>query len=486
MINTKLQIKRSVFSIATLISMAGCHSTYGHHSPNILWIVGDDLGLELGCYGNNEVRTPNIDRLAGQGVKYTNAYATVPVCSPSRSSLITGMYPTSINCLDHRTIDMTELPAGIRPITEYFREAGYFCTNGNSLDMTKPGKEDYNFKSGNLFDGTDWAQRKTGQPFFAQVQIYNPHRPFVHDTENPINPDNVHLPACYPDHPLLRADWAMYLESIQQCDKIVGKFLDRLENEGQTENTIVILFGDNGRPHLRDKQFIYEGGLKVPLIIRWPGKLKPGKVDDQLVSLIDVSATSMAAAKIPIPGTMQGNVFIDENAVKRKYIFGFRQRMGDAVDDSRSISDGRYKLIWNRMPEAPWMQMSGYKKLEYPAYALYRYLHKQGKLALPYDLFMASQKPEIELYDLKKDPMELNNLDGHQKYGAIKITLYKTLVDSLIQFEKNLIPEKPATIQKAKESSAIYFQAGMKRIGLTDQSTDEEIVKFWETKLLKK
>ncbi len=483
MIQLKFKIWQMVLSVTSLILVAEPYSTNAQQSPNILWIVADDLGVELGCYGNAEVKTPNIDRLASQGVRFTNAQAASPVCSPSRSSLITGMYPPSINCQDHRTIDMTELPKGIRPITEYFKAAGYFCTNGSALDRSKPGKEDYNFKSGNLYDGTDWAQRKPGQPFFAQVQIYNPHRPFVHDPDNPVNPDHVHMPACYPDHPLLRADWAMYLESIQQCDKIVGEILDRLDEDGLAENTIVILFGDNGRPHLRDKQFLYEGGLNVPLIVRWPGKLKPGKVDEQLVSLIDVSSTSMAMANIQVPGYMQGNVFMGENAAKRKYIFGFRQRMGDAVDDSRSISDGRYKLIWNRMPKVPWMQMSGYKKMDYPAYALYYDLHKHGKLAQPFDRFMALQKPEIELYNLVNDPVEINDLAEDQRFRGIRNELYNTLVDSLKQFEKNMVPEKPETIQKAKESSASYFKAGMKKIGLSDQSTDEEIVRFWKTKL---
>jgi uncharacterized sulfatase len=188
----------------------------------------------------------------------------------------------------------------------------------------------------------------------------------------------------------------------------------------------------------------------------------------------------MAAARIPIPGYIQGNVFIGENTTKRKYIFGFRQRSGEALEDIRSISDGRYKLIWNRMPEVPWMQMSGYKKSEYPAYTLYFDLHKQGKLAHPYSLFMASKKPEIELYDLSNDPVEFINLADDQHFREIRNQLYNTLVDSLKQFERNMIPEKRETIQKAKESSAVYFQSGMKKIGLSDQSTDQEILKFWE------
>jgi len=475
-------MKKHTLYLISFAALVACHSK---ERPNVLWINCDDLGVELGCYGNPDVKTPNIDRLAGQGVLYTKAYATSPICSPSRSSMITGMYPPSVNSQDHRTIDMTKHPAGIRPITDYFREAGYFCTNGNA-DLTKKGKEDYNFLTKYLYNGVDWSQRSEGQPFFAQVQIFNPHRPFVHDLENPVNPDQVHLPACYPNIPLLRADWAMYLESIQICDKQVGKILDRLDKEGLAENTIVILFGDNGRPHLRDKQFLYEGGLKVPLIIRWPGKLKPGNVDGQLISLIDVTAASLAAAKIEVPKYMQGNVFINKNAKPRHFVFGFRQRSGDAVDDMRSITDGHFKLIWNRMPEIPWMQMSGYKKMEYPAYALFYQLQREGKLESPINTFMAPEKPKIELYDLKTDPMEFNNLADDQNYLEIKQKLFTTLAHSLKLFEKNMIPEKPETIEKAKQSSAAYFKSGMEKIGLSNQSTDEDIIKYWENKFSKK
>jgi uncharacterized sulfatase len=453
--------------------------------PNILWINCDDLGIELACYGNKDVKTPNIDRLASEGVLYSNCFANAPVCSPSRSSMITGMYPSSINSLDHRTVDKTHLPDGIKPITEYFREAGYFCTNGNAKDMTKPGKTDFNFLAKDIFDGTDWSQRSERQPFFSQVQIKEPHRSFVNDPENPVSPERVQIPDCYPDHPLIRTDWARYLETIQLCDKRVGYIIQRLEDEGLADNTIVILFGDNGRPHLRDKQFLYEGGLRVPLIIRWPEKLKAGSVDDQLISLIDVTATSLDMARIPVPDHMQGQVFLGEKAVKREYVFGFRQRMGDAVDDSRSISNGRYKLIWNKMPQVPWMQMSGYKKMEYPAFSLYHLLYEQGELEPQFAQFMAQQKPEIELYDLQNDPMEFNNLSGDSHYEKIKMQLYNTLIKNLDQFEKHLVPERPESIQKAKDASAQYFNAGMAKKGLSNKSSYREIVEYWNKKLLK-
>ena len=244
----------------------------GQEQPNILWINCDDLGRELACYGNPDVYTPNMDKLATEGVRYTKAYANAPVCSASRSSQITGMYPSAINCLYHRTIEKHQLPSGIVPVMEIFRKAGYFCTNGWAHAMHKKGKEDYNFIGKDYFDGTDWKERKEGQPFFAQVQIHEPHRTFVKDESHPQDPEKVKLPECYPDHPLIRADWANYLESVQVADQRVGKIMDRLEEEGLADNTIVILFGDHGRPHLRDKQWLYEGGLAIPLIVRYPNK----------------------------------------------------------------------------------------------------------------------------------------------------------------------------------------------------------------------
>lgn len=221
--------------------------------PNILWINCDDLGRELACYGNPDVYTPNIDKLASEGIKYVNAYSNAPVCSASRSSQIVGMYPSAANVLNHRTMDKKPLPKEYPTLMQLFQNAGYYCTNGWAHAMHKPGKEDYNFSDKNLFDSTDWKNRDKNQPFFAQVQIHEPHRVFVKDKDRPIDPQKVSLPGCYPDYPLIRADWALYLESIQMADKRVGHILDRLDKEGLTDNTIVILFGDHGRPHIRDK-----------------------------------------------------------------------------------------------------------------------------------------------------------------------------------------------------------------------------------------
>jgi len=473
------KLKTMIGSACLLFALA-CNA---QERPNILWINCDDLGREVGCYGNPDVQTPNMDRLAAEGVRYENAYANAPVCSPSRSSMITGVYPTAINSLNHRTIDMQELPDDVVPVMELFRKAGYFCTNGSGANLSKSGKEDFNFLGKNFFDGTDWAQRAAGQPFFAQVQIKEPHRDFEHDPNRPINPDNVQLPSCYPDAPLLRADWALYLETVQLADHLVGKILDRLEKEGLAENTVVILFGDNGRPHLRDKQWLYEGGLAVPIIVRYPKEFKPGTVDKGLIELVDVTASSLALAGIPVPEYMHGkNVLGGE---KREYAFGFRQRCGDAVDDIRSVTDGQYKLIWNRMPEKSYMQLSSYKRLQYPAHSYYKVMHEAGKLPAPYSHFMADRRPEFEFYDLENDPDEFNNLAGDEKLADVQQRLFLELQKMLAGAEKGMMAESPETIEKAISGSAKYLGEGMTKRGLPANVTDEDLLNWWEKELIK-
>lgn len=455
---------------------------------NILWINADDLGRELACYGNPDVKTPNLNQLAKEGVLYENAYAASPTCSPSRTSLLTGVYPTVVNGLNHRTMEKVPLPEGIVPITELFKKAGYFCTNGRGPELTKRGKEDFNFKTDYLFDGTDWSQRAEGQPFFAQVQLKEPHRTFSFDKQNPIDPETVTLPAIYPDYPLVRADWAWYLESVQKCDKFVGKILEKLEKDGLADNTVVFFFGDHGRPHIRDKQFLYEGGLQIPLIVRYPKHLESNTKRKELVTLLDVVATSLDLAKIPLPDYLNGKPIFGDKAQKRDYVFGFRQRTGDAVEDMRSISDGRYKLIWNRTPDRPWMQVSSYKKLQYPVFTLYHILHKQGKLEAPYNQFMADTKPKIELFDLEKDPSEYHNLADDENHQEIKNKLFGILKERLKDFEKNWKGESEDAQKRGVEGSKKYYKTATKkrRPELSENHTDEELLEYWNKLLLSK
>ncbi len=382
--------------------------------PNVLWILGEDLCPDLGCYGNPSVHTPHLDRLAAQGERFTGAFSTAPVCSAARSALATGMFQTSIgahNHRSHREVGYT-LPAGVRFVTDYFREAGYFTAN---VDAIAPGvrgscKTDFNFDVESPFDGTDWNQRRPGQPFYAQVNFKEAHRAFRKADENPVDPDRVVLPPYYPDHPIARRDWALYLDTIGLLDRKVGAVLQRLEEEGLAENTLVLFFGDHGRCHVRGKQWLYDGGIHVPLLARWPGHLSAGTVRDELVSAIDITATSLQAAGIPVPSGMEGRPFLGPESKGREFIIAARDRCDETVDRIRCVRTKAFKYIRNFYPERPYTQMNRYKECSYPVLRLMRRLHAEGKLTPEQARFMAATRPPEELYDLRADPHEVHNL----------------------------------------------------------------------------
>jgi N-sulfoglucosamine sulfohydrolase len=414
---------------AASLTLDGCVSTSklfeGKDKPNILWILSEDISPDLSCYGTAAVQTPNLDRLAGQGVRYTNAFTTSPVCSASRSAMITGMYQTSVGVHHHRShrSDGYTLPQPVRMITEYFRRAGYFTANVKNAapGVRGSGKTDFNFRFENAFDGDDWNKRKAGQPFFAQLSISVTHRGghwknLSQKLKNPVDPAKVKLPTYYPDHPVARRDWATYLDSIQVMDGYVGKILKRLDDEGLTDNTVVIFIGDHGRCHVRGKQWLYDGGIHIPLIIRWPGKLKAGQVCHDLVSAIDISATVLKIAGFEPPKYMQGRVFLGPNTKKRQYIIAARDRCDETIDRIRCVRTKRYKYIRNFMPERPYTRINRYKERSYPMLPLMRKLHSEGKLSPVQALFMAPRKPVEELYDIKNDPYEINNLADSPKH----------------------------------------------------------------------
>ncbi|PYJ03219.1 MAG: sulfatase, partial [Verrucomicrobia bacterium] len=317
------------------------------------------------------------------------------------------------NAHDHRS--MTTLPPDRKPITKYFRQAGYFTANLGKIapGMESRAKTDLNFEAETPFDGEDLSELKNKQPFFAEIQCVEPHRGSWKPGEKldyRVDPAKVQLPPYYPDDPVVRRDWAGYLDAIDYLDTKVAAILKRLEADGLAENTIVFFFGDNGRCHVRDKQWLYEGGLHIPLIVRWPGHLKPGTVREDLVSAIDISATSLKLAGATLPKHMQGQVFLGPGATTRKYISGARDRCDETVDRIRSVRDDRYKYIRNFMPERPYTQPNAYKERAYPALAVMKRLHAEGKLTPEQELFMAPHKTDEELYDLKNDPHELRNL----------------------------------------------------------------------------
>ncbi len=457
--------------------------------PNILWIVSDDLGIELGCYGEPAVQTPHLDRLAAEGVRFTNAFATSPVCSSARSALITGMYQTSIGAHHHRTRKKKPLPKGVRPVTEHFRKAGYFVSNGSSASgLNNLGKTDYNFYVANekaMFDGTDWTQRSEGQPFFAQVQIKEPHRVFPIVGDDVIDAKDVRLPPMYPDHPVARADWRNYLAAIQIMDAQVGTVLQRLDDEGLAENTVVLFFGDHGRPHLRGKQWLYDGGIHIPLIMRWPGKLKAGTVDNRLVSMIDFAPTSLAAAGIPVPENMQGIDINADKALAHWEIYAARDRCGDAIDRIRCVRSGRYKYIRNFMPEVPYMVHSGYKKSAYPVWTLMEVLHARGELQLEHRLWMSPRRWEEELYDLKSDPHELLSVAGDPAYEKVLVELRDKL-DGWIREtgDQGAEVEGDARFYRGlKAEKRRSYARTMQKRGLDPDVRPDYYLRWWEEQL---
>ncbi len=390
--------------------------------PNIVWIFAEDQSDHYGPYGETLAKTPNIDRLAAEGTKFTRAFVTAPVCSPSRSALVTGMHQTTIGAHNHRSgrgeIEI-DLPGHVLLAPALMREAGYYVTNGrfnNDESLTK-GKTDYNFEyPQDIYDGADWSDRADGRPFFAQIQLRGgKHRnqrtlekvDTVHTSG--IDPQKVKLPPYYPDHPDLRKDWAQYLESIEHVDWEVGRIMSRLEREDAAENTVVFFLTDHGVSHARGKQFLTEEGIKVPLIVRAPGRIEPGLVREDLVAHIDVTASSLYFAGIEIPKWMEGRTLFGPEAKPREYVVSARDRCDETVEHLRSVRTKRYKYIRNYLHHRPHLQPNRYKDGKAVIKRMHA-LHAAGKLSAAIDrIFYAPRAPE-ELYDLEEDPWEMNNL----------------------------------------------------------------------------
>jgi arylsulfatase A-like enzyme len=394
----------------------------GNRRPNILWLIAEDFGQHLGCYGAKEVWTPNLDRLAVEGVRYTRFFTTAPVCSPSRSAFMTGMYQTTIGAHNHRSHrdDGYPLPSGVRVLSDWFRDAGYFTANVRLLPekcgFRGTGKTDWNFTySGQPYDSDNWNDLRAHQPFYAQINFNETHRAFK--APKRADPAKVEIPPYYPDHPVTRADMAAYLDSATELDRKVGLILQQLEEDGLADNTIVVFFGDNGQCHVRGKQFCYEEGLLVPLIIRWskglptPAHFKSGAADDRLLVAIDLAPTMLDLAGAKIPEKMEGKPFLGNRAgAPREYVIGARDRCDETVFRLRTVRDKRYRYIRNFTPDRPFLQKNDYKERSYPVWNLLKELDKEGKLTSAQKFLTAPTMPEEELYDLDSDPHEIANL----------------------------------------------------------------------------
>ncbi len=476
MISTQL-IHKTVFVTPLLLFLTGSRlDTYGqdrNSKPNVLWILIENIGPEFSCYGYPQVQTPNIDELASEGAIYMNAFTSAPVSSPSRSSMITGMYPNAIGVHHHRS--HTQLPDSIKTIPELFRETGYYTSLGNGYRA----KKDYNFptKDRTVWDGNDWKNRDDDQPFFAQLTINHSHRgdhwhnpynskSWMHerfeDKVKPVDPAKVELPKVIPDNIYTRDDWAKYLNQIQVVDIMVGNIIDRLKEEGLYDNTLIVLMGDNGRDHLMDEYWLYEGGIHVPLIVSWKGHIAPNTVKSDLVSGVDISVSLLNACDIPIPDYMHGIPFLGDNTKKREYVYACRDRIDDAYDMVRCVRSKKFKYIRNFMTDRSYAQHRSWLMTVNPGYPIIKYMaeHEPEQLNPVQKKYTADKKPEEELYDLTQDPEELNNLAGDPAYNKELQKFRRLLRDWMVTIDdKARFREKPENVRQDEFLDQIEFPA---------------------------
>jgi arylsulfatase A-like enzyme len=450
--------------------------------PNIIWIVAENIKLDLGCYGAENVLTPNIDHLAELGMRYTHVFSTSPVCAPSRSAFMTGMYQTTTdthNMRSHREDDF-RLPEGVRPITHQLQDAGYYTANISKIgdQIVGTGKLDLNFvNEGPMYNTENWEEMVDNQPFFAMINtpeveydIYDrksAEKERIKWVGEEIHPqiateENVNPPPYYPDHKIVRQEWARYLNSVSGMDQRIGLIIRELKEKGVFDKTIIMFFGDNGRLEARGIHWLWDTGIHVPLIIYWPqeydppSELKRGSENNELLSLLDITATTLSIGGIEKPTEMQSRIFLGENRDDpREYVFSARDRIDETVDRVRSVRGSKYHYIRNFIPEKGFPSLNRYKEKCFLVKPLMRQLYEKGDLSGPPAELMQPPPPEM-LFDTENDPHEINNLVNsdlpeHQKIleemrGALEKWMKETgdlggnfEPDSLVeQFEKEM------------------------------------------------
>ena len=399
--------------------------------PNILWITCEDMSAHLPSYGDRTVPTPNIDRLAREGVRYRRMFSTNGVCAPSRSAIITGMYPNSIGSNHMRTVQASRVgngvidyetvpPPDVKCFPEYLRAANYYCTNNS--------KTDYQFNA--PFTAWDengnkahWRNRPRhgdgrrgdglGKPFFSVFNLEVTHESQIWARANRplrVNPATVKLPPVYPDNAVIRRDVARNYDNIMVMDSLVGVILKQLEDDKLLDKTIVVFFSDHGSGMAWHKREIYDRGLHVPMIVRYPDGQQAGTWDEDLHSFVDLAPSMLSLAGVPVPKYMQGQAFLGEQRAKtpRRYIYAARDRFDEHYDCSRAVRDQRYKYVRNYQPDKPYYMDLAYRK-QMPMMQEIQRLRDAGQLP-PVTQGWFGPKPAEELYDTQKDPDELTNL----------------------------------------------------------------------------
>jgi arylsulfatase A-like enzyme len=424
----------TIVSIISLTAFNTNKTTPSKPQPNIVWIVCEDMSPHLGCYGEKIAKTPVLDQLATEGVRYTNAFTTAGVCAPSRNAIITGCYQTAMGGHNMRTIGESKvakeayppnfksysavLPPEVKGFSQYLRQAGYYCSNN--------AKEDYQFEpSPTMWDESSnkahWRNRKNkNQPFFSIFNLTVTHESQVWVRKNQpllVDPKDVDVPPYYPDDSVSRQVIARFLSNVMEMDRQAGEIIKQLKEDGLYDNTIIFFYSDHGDGLPYVKRELHHRGLRIPLIVKAPF-LNKGMTDDQLISAVDFAPTILSLAGIPIPKYMHGQAFLGgQKAVKpHTYIYAARDRMDSRYDRVRSVSDGRFNYLRYYMPELPFYQDITYR-LSNPLMPHILKLKEEGKLNAQQMMWFRATKPQEELFDTQTDPFELNNLANNPQYA---------------------------------------------------------------------
>lgn len=460
---TKCGIRREfVICVGVWILLAGFGmGAESIQQPNILWIIAEDMSPDLGCYGNKVVTTPNIDKLAAKGMRFGRVFTTGPACSPSRTSLATGVYQTTLGAYHMRYSNDLKpaLPKPVKILPELMRAKGYFTGNIAKIHGTGTGKDDWLFKtSQKSWDTSTWHELKRQQPFFAQVNLRESHRSFARNEKSPVSTKQASLPPYYPDHPVSRQDWAGYLESVNTVDERVGAILNQLKSDGLSESTIVCFLSDHGRPMIRGKNWLYDSGTHIPLVIYYPDKInkptgfRPGTENSQLISSVDLVAETVLMAGATIPEWMQGRSFLRKDSTPRKHVYTAVDRIGNIDSCSRAVRTHQFKYIHNiKTPGSINTCSTAYRRAKHPMFHLLNIMESKSLLS-PAQAQLQKSLPNEELYNLADDPYETVNLVGNPKFEGVHRQLKEKLQKwSVVTKDKGLEKDSDAVVQHFKQ-----------------------------------
>ena len=519
------QIKSFLFFGLLLITTPSSLAQKISKKPlNVVWISCEDMGPVLSAYGNKSVHTPNIDRLANEGIKYTNAYATVGVCAPSRFSIITGMYPARLGAHNMRTGDHNNFkwpediklrknkgvldksgknvpdyevvpPAYVKPFPEYLRAQGYYCVNDNKCD--------YQFNApftawDDVYGGGSYKNAPEGRPFFYVKNYYTTHESRIwlrKDKPMTVAPSSVPVPDYYADIPIVREGIARKYSNIEALDKEVGILLDALEADGVMENSVIFFWSDHGGNLLRQKRAVGDSGLHVPLIIRYPDGYRAGETESRMVSLMDLGPTVLSLTGQKPPKYMDGKAFAGPfEEAPRDYIYGSADRFDESTDMQRSVLDGRYVYIKNFMPELPLIYRNRYRE-QIPMNKHLIELDAEGKLEGDAAYIFMKTKPLEELYDLKNDPYEVNNLANDpahaeklkllrsqlsQWQASIKDRGFTPESEIIREFWPGMIQPVTADVNIQQQNNTIVLSCSTEGASIAYQLSDAIGTDYWQ------